>query len=394
MLFASPTSMRRSRFLLLSSCLLLAVGLAAAPTTKPATPVTKPANVVAPVPVPPPVPQAASPLTVGAIRWDAWSGGPVTSEVERTLSPAKYRERLPWFAQVDASGRARIQETPAVMTQEIEYAAAAGLSYWAFLLYQENDPMSQGLAMYLRSANRAKLGFCVVLHNVMGAPEAKWPTERDRILRLLKEPGYQKVLGNRPLVYAFGLETQTEVIARRFNDLRRAALKAGLNPYYVFMGWNPSGDYQTQSNRGFHAASNYAYGSEHATYGELVAAVEKDYWANAHLASIPYIPLVTTGWDKRPRQDNPVSWEQGASYLNQKTFPATATPAEIAGHLERALAFVKANPKVCQANTVILYAWNEHDEGGWLCPTYRDADSPPNADRLVAIRKVILAATK
>ena len=47
---------------------------------------------------------AAERPTVGAIRWDAWSGGGVTSQVEQTLSPEKHRFRLPWFAQVDASG--------------------------------------------------------------------------------------------------------------------------------------------------------------------------------------------------------------------------------------------------------------------------------------------------
>ena len=33
--------------------------------------------------------------TVGAIRWDAWSGGEVTREVERSLGPAQYHARLP-----------------------------------------------------------------------------------------------------------------------------------------------------------------------------------------------------------------------------------------------------------------------------------------------------------
>jgi hypothetical protein len=41
---------------------------------------------------------AADRPSVGAIRWDAWSGGNVTEQVEQTLSPEKYRARLPWFA--------------------------------------------------------------------------------------------------------------------------------------------------------------------------------------------------------------------------------------------------------------------------------------------------------
>ena len=39
--------------------------------------------------------------------------------------------------------------------------------------------------------------------------------------------------------------------------------------------------------------------------------------------------------------------------------------------LASALQFTKTNPKRARANTVIGYAWNEHDEGGWLCPTIK-----------------------
>ena len=43
--------------------------------------------------------QTSRPL-VGAIRWDAWTGGGVTEQVERTLGPKKYHGRLPGFAEV------------------------------------------------------------------------------------------------------------------------------------------------------------------------------------------------------------------------------------------------------------------------------------------------------
>ena len=63
---------------------------------------------------------AAERPTVGAIRWDAWSGGGVTAQVEQTLSPEKHRFRLPWFATLDASARAHIDASAdGVMEQEI-----------------------------------------------------------------------------------------------------------------------------------------------------------------------------------------------------------------------------------------------------------------------------------
>ncbi len=150
------------------------------------------------------------------------------------------------------------------------------------------------------------------------------------------------------------------------------------------MGWNPAADIKTAVPLGFAAVSHYACGSADTTFAELCARVDTNFWQNAATAQTPYVPLVTTGWDKRPRKDHPVSWELDQDYHRQAVFPATATPAEIAAHLERALTFVRAHPAICPANTVIVYAWNEHDEGGWLCPTWMP-DGKPDTSRLDAL---------
>jgi hypothetical protein len=326
---------------------------------------------------------------VGAIRWDAWTGGEITAQVERTLAPPKYQSRLPWFAEVKGDSQAHIDgSSQEVMDKEITFAATAGLDYWAFLLYPEGNSMSQSLKRYLRSAVRGTVRFCVILHNSFGVPDEQWPKERDRAVALLKEAGYQTVLGGRPLVFAFGVRFRDEFPAARFADFRRAAHKAGVNPYCVFMGWNPAADFRNESAKGFDAVSAYAYGSADATFADLCRAVETRYWQNAAAAKVPYVPLVTTGWDKQPRKDNPVSWEKGDSYHQQKVFPSAATPTEIASHLQRALAFVQKNPGVCVANAIIIYAWNEHDEGGWLEPTWT-ANGRPNTDRIDAIARIL-----
>ena len=62
--------------------------------------------------------------SVGAIRWDAWTGGPATEQVERTLAPEQFRLRLPWFAEVRSNGTVRIDGgRQEVMDHEIAYAA-------------------------------------------------------------------------------------------------------------------------------------------------------------------------------------------------------------------------------------------------------------------------------
>lgn len=320
---------------------------------------------------------------VGAIRWDAWTGGEVTVQVERALGPKKYHWRLPWFAEVFGDGKVRIRGgRQEVMDQEIAFAAEAGLDYWAFVLYPEASSMSEALRLYRNSAARRRLNICVILHNNLKVKEAEWPRERDRVIALLREPGYQTVLGGRPLVFAF--QTRNDRVAQ----LRQAAKAVGIDPYCVLMGWRPASDFKYAAPLGFEAVSAYAYGSDDATFAKLCTRVETDYWQAASVARIPYVPLVTTGWDKQPRKDNPVSWERDHAYHRQKVFPAPATPAEIATHLQHALAFARQQSDLCRANTAIIYAWNEHDEGGWLCPTW-SPDGKPNTDRLQAISKVL-----
>jgi len=204
-------------------------------------------------------------------------------------------------------------------------------------------------------------------------------------LALLKEPGYQTVLDGRPLVYAFCGE---KFPFERFAELRAAASDAGIDPYFVYMGWSPASDFKRVSPKGFDAVSNYARCGEQPDFADLVESVEQHYWQNAANAGVPYVPMVTSGWDKRPRKDNPVSWEKDAAYHTQEVWPSTATPAEIAAHLERAISFVKSHPDTCEANAIIIYAWNEYDEGGWIAPT-RGANGEPDASRLDAIQSVL-----
>lgn len=323
---------------------------------------------------------------VGAIRWDAWTGGAITEQVERTLGPKKYHHRLPWFAEVLGDDKVRIDGgKQSVMEQEIAFASDAGLDYWAFLIYPESSPMSTALKQYLKGSNRKKINFCLIVHNTLKVSEKQWPKERDRAVALLKEPGYQKVLGGRPLVFAYrGRSFPFD----RFAELLAAFRKAGHNPYTAYMGWNPGRDYKEVSSKGFDAVSAYARGGSQAKFPELAKDVENTFWQNALSAQAPYVPLVTTGWEKNPRKDNPVSWEKGSSYHKQDVFPSQATPKEITDHLGRAIAFVKANPKICPANAIIIYAWNEHDEGGWLSPT-RSADGKPDTGRLDGIRALL-----
>lgn len=350
------------------------------------------------------------PVTVGAIRWDAWhtpvsaaehggAGGPVKA-VEASLNPRRYRWRAPFFARVGTNDTLRIDGyTQEIVDREIAYAKAGGIDYWAFLLYAEDNCMSQGLALYLSSKRRADVNFCAVASPSTFGGRATWEAGFSRIVRYMKEPGYQTVCGGRPLLYFFRPDEGWVKAwggpdgARRLLDgLRAAAQSAGLKTPYVVVMDDGAADrvWRTAELFGAEAISDYARqaNAAGAPYTEL-AGVARAFWEACAGTGAQVVPLAMAGWDRRPRVERPVPWETkwqkpGAGLDKFYALPA---PGELAAHIGEALAWAEARPQQCPAQTVIVYAWNEHDEGGWLCPTLGDGGRPDDS-RLRAIAEM------
>jgi len=78
------------------------------------------------------------------------------------------------------------------------------------------------------------------------------------------------------------------------------------------------------------------------------------------------VPHITTGWDTRPIHDHPLSWY---TIVSADDYVVSATPSDISNHIQDAINWIKFNPTLAEANTILIYAWNEHVEGGWICPT-------------------------
>ena len=336
---------------------------------------------------------------VGAIRWDAWYGrNDVVSEVERSLGPKKFHFRLPFFAQVVSDAEVRIDgDSQATMDQEIGYAVEAGLDYWAFVDYWEDPSLTIALRRYLESRDKRGLRFCFVEeggrldHHRADA----WP----RLVRFFQDPNYLKVCGERPLLFFYGKPTMTE--KADFLKLSEAAIAAGLkDPYIVLMGWHPQQDWLDAQTLGFDAVSAYAAGGQYQgtmwPFAKLTETVKTDYWGVCRQHDIPTITFATAGWDTRPRIENPVKWIK-VKAVPDPTPPAqqkplvdevTATPAQLTQHLREAIDWTVHNPDLTPANAVLIYAWNENDEGGWLVPTWT-SDGKPNTERIEAVARVL-----
>ena len=135
------------------------------------------------------------------------------------------------------------------------------------------------------------------------------------------------------------------------------------------------------------------------SYAEQCALVRRDRWGKCRTLRIPSVTFASAGWDTRPRNERPPPWIKGmvtkpepdntpAEQQKPLIDSVTATPDEIAAHVREALEWTNANRDINPANAIIIYGWNEHDEGGRLQPTL-GTDGKPNDKRINALGKFL-----
>jgi len=329
-------------------------------------------------------------FTMGAIRWDAWYGSSETDnaskEVCGTLSHPAHRWRLPFFAEVSPDGDVKIDGRRAeVVEREIDFAANGGLDYWAFLVYENGRSMNNAMPFYLKARNRDRLKFCIVL--IMYRKEKwRWPDTCDRWLGYLDEPGYMKVCGGRELVFVYPDRLPREFL----DDFFRKAKERGHNPYYVGMTFAKPATCEKVAKdcAGMDAVGAYNFVSRDVAYDydKMMDFLEKNQWRAAAKDGLVLVPTVNAGFDASPRRDTEVSWQKGM-WENWKFHPPL-TREQLARATHRVKRFVLSHPTTCEAKTCLWYAWNEFDEGGWLCPTRR-ADGTPDVMRLEAVKSAL-----
>jgi hypothetical protein len=344
------------------------------------------------------VAQALRPI-VGAIRWDAWYGhGSPVSVVEKTLGPRKYHFRLPFFAKIISPGTVSINgDSQTIIEQEIELASDAGLNYWAFVDYWDKGNLGIALRRYRAAQDKRGVRFCFIEEGrrLDGIGTSGWP----RLVACFKDSNYQTVLNGRPLLFVFG---RPDTIGRKeFDALGHQAVAAGLKkPYCVFMGWNPTADLEVMKTLGFDAVSSYAAGPgyvwEQWPYDQLTEHVRSAYWEVCRQQRIPTVTFATAGWDPRPRIEHPTPWVPVTPHpdptppANQQPLidSVTAAPKQLARHVQNAIDWTISNQDLNPANAIIIYGWNENDEGGWLIPTLKP-DGQFDRSRLDAISRVL-----
>jgi hypothetical protein len=318
-------------------------------------------------------------VTIGAIRWDAWFDDPV-NPYEKSLADNRWRGRLPFYAKVISDTEVQVRgDTQDVVDQEIAYAKAGGIDYWAFLYYSpgiradgfNHDHMNRARRLYLSSQRKREVNFCLIVN-------PRHPdSEISEFVGMMREPSYQKVAGNRPLLYLMYWDPthtpaawfgSTEKCRAYMDALRARTMERGLgNPYCVALTQKPEALAGVASAAGIDALGAYtSWGGP--DYAGLCAAQVR-YWDAMKATGCKVVPNLSAGWGG-PRDG-----------LGDALQP---TPGELAAHVRSAVGWIATNPDVAEAKTVLFYAWNEVDEGGWLVP-----DRGQGAAKLDAIRGVV-----
>jgi hypothetical protein len=278
------------------------------------------------------------------------------------------------------------------MDREIQYAATAGLNYWAFATQEQDSAMDRQFNLYLSSSKKRLVNFALRSRpRTLGSP-GNYAATIAGFVQHMKNPSYQKVQGNRPLFFIGFLGEMEKFwgdaasFRKAIDSLRAEAVKAGLpNPYLVVMEFNPERAKTYLDTYGFDAITTYATraGKPGAPYAYLAQGVER-YWDRSKATGAQVIPIVMAGWDNRPKVETPMRKGSGDTPRTAFHYEA-AKPAEIAAHLGKALNWIAANPSATAPNAILIYAWNEHDEGGWLAPTL--SEGAARVDALGALVK-------
>jgi hypothetical protein len=312
--------------------------------------------------------------TVGAYYFDGWSGK--TNHATKLLE-TEFADRKPVWGWND--------DTLAIMQRQIDYCADHGIAFWAVDWYypegrNKTTPLNNALGLYLKAPNRQRLKFCLLVANHAGfriGPK-DWDTCCRKWIELFRQPTHLR-LGGRPLLIFFSPgELQqafggVEGVRKALDSLRAKAKKAGLPGVAVAACTGPGRHLNDLARSGYTLLTGYNYnlgwmnGGGSQPFRKLIEGNERIFNQFAKETPLPYVPVITAGWDRRP-------WEQGKLPPEKMSvwYP-DRTPKLVEQFVRLGVRWMDKHPdKTTPERLLLIYAWNENGEGGYLTPTAKD----------------------
>lgn len=347
--------------------------------------------------------QEAKPrMKIGAYYFAGWSGkspyddGSVSNAWAKGM-PTHFSKKLA----TEFAGRTPVwgwrDDTPELMERQINLAADSGVSYFSFCWYWhdnkkplnaqaiEEDSKHLPMRLFMQAKNNSRMEYCLLVANHGGAEivglEA-WKQAADFwIANYFKHPRYLRSEG-KPVIMIF-LPKGADKAGLAY--LQEAAKKAGFPGVLVAGCGNGTLEEGYQIRTAYNTKPNQGLGMEEIYPYKLLVDWNVAVWNRTDRPDMPYIPVATQGWDRRPWEAKNGEGLGKGSGVSQHF--ARGTPEEFEGYLKRMADWMDANPKQTTKDRLgLIYAWNEIGEGGWLVPCRDD----PDGAWLKAIRRVVL----
>jgi hypothetical protein len=330
---------------------------------------------------------SATAIKAGAYYFDGWTGKTEHIHLSERLR-GEFGYRKPIWGWVTS--------TPDVMRAQIDCAADYGLGFFAFCWYypegaNKETPVNNALQLFLAAPNQQRMEFCLLVANHGGfrIGPADWEECCQRWVKLFQHPSYVKANGE-PLLIIFSpdeLNTSfggPQAVRAALDGLRAKARRAGLPGVAVAGCWT-SRDLDTRSTlpnseveSGYSFVTGYAMPHDCAwdwprrpqPYQHLLDGHVRAWDLLASHSPLPYIPVATIGWDMRP-------WEKpDLPDDKQVIWYPHPTPQGIETMLRNGVSWLREHPdRTAHEKLLLIYAWNEYGEGGFLTPTERDGYS-------------------
>jgi len=347
--------------LLLLSCMVASAGLAAEPAAS----------------------APKSKALVGAYYFDGWTGDVAP------LLKTEFACRQPVWGWKD--------DTVEIMQRQINYCADHCINFWAFDWYypeaaNKETPLNNALNLFLKAPNRDRMKFCLLVANHEGfriGPK-DWDACCNIWIDLFRKPTHL-TLDGRPLLIFFAPQELdkafggVEGVKRAFDTLQAKAKQAGLPGVSIAACTEPGGHLNDLARSGYTLLTGYNYnngwmnGVGQKPFRDLIESSRKTFDVFAKTTPLPFVPVVTIGWDRRP-------WERDSlPPQKQSVWYPDRTPQLVEEFVKLGVQWLDEHPqKTTPQRLLLLYAWNENGEGGYLTPTRADGTS-----YLEAVRRAV-----
>ncbi len=310
--------------------------------------------------------------------------------------PTHYTKKLA----TEFSGRTPIwgwrDDSMELMERQIKLASDNGIAYFSFCWYWkdnkgpinsaaiEADSKHLPMNLFMKARNNNLMEYCLLVANHQGAEIVgtdAWKQAADYwIKNYFSHPRYLKIDGKPVVMIFLPLNADRDGLPY----MQEAAQKAGLPGVLVVACGNGTASegfqaqtlYNTKPREGLNFTDIYPF--------KLLADWNISVWNKHEDNEMPYIPVATVGWDRRP-------WEakNGEGFGNGVGVSAhfdRGTPKEMGEYIREMADWIENHPaQATKDKLALVYAWNEIGEGGWLVPCKSD----PKGKYLNAIKHVI-----